>query len=96
MLDPISCDVVVVWPIICHTVAKASSLLSSQVIVTVLVAVVGVGITILLKVDNLPCDVVPIVSLVPFVVLRGSLRDGIGCVTVWAVLLIIVVGIVQA
>ena len=59
----------------------------------VLVSVVGVGLTILLKVDSLPCDVVPIVSLVPYVVLRGSLGDGISLVIVWAVLLIIIVGI---
>ena len=61
----------------------------------VLVDVVDVGLTILLKVDNLPCDIVPITSLSPFIVLRGNLRNGIGCVTVRAVLLIIIVDVVQ-
>ena len=93
MLDPISCGIAVVGPIICHTVARASSLLSSWVIATVLVAVVG--LTILLKVDSLPCDIVPITSLVPVAVLRGNQGDGFGCMIVWAALLIIVMGIVR-
>ena len=89
MLDLIPWDVVVVFdtttvvvvevgPIICCTVAKASSLLSSRVIATVLVAVVGIGLTILLRVDNLPWDVVLVVPLVSLIALRGNLRDGVG------------------
>ena len=103
MLDLIPWDVVVVvdattvvvvevGPIICCTVTKASSLLSSQVIATVLVAVVGIGLTILLRVDNLPWDVVLVVPLILLVVLRGNLRDGVGGVIVRAVLFITVVG----
>ena len=41
-------------PIICLAVSSASCLLSCLVIATVLVVVVGVGLTTLLNVDNLP------------------------------------------
>ena len=43
-------------PINLLAVSNASNLLSSLVMATVLLAVVGMGLTTLLNMDNLPCD----------------------------------------
>ena len=62
------------------TVSIASSLPPSQVIAMVFVAVVGVGLTILLSVDNLPQLFDPLGSLILYVVPMRQLDEIVGVI----------------
>ena len=62
------------------TVSIASSLLPSRVIATVLIAVVGVGLTILLSVDILPQLFGLFCSLILLVVLTRWLGEMVGVI----------------
>ena len=66
------------------TIAMASSLPPSQVMATVLVAVVGVGLTTLLRVDILPWLFSSLGSLISLVVLTRQQSEIVG-VIVWVV-----------
>ena len=75
------------------TVFIASSLPLSQVIATVLAAVVGVGLTILLSVDILPWLFGPLGTLISYVVPMRQLDEIVGVVV--RVILSIVVYVVH-
>ena len=79
-------------PISCLAVSSASCLLSSLVIATVLVVVVGIGLTALLKVDNLPRDGVLIVPTISVVGLGKESVDVNDLVMVGVIVLIVVIG----